>query len=59
MRIVEDMLKVGEPIDFNVYDKNGKLLLSKGIIPYSQEKVNRLLEVECYTSPYGEHHADY
>ncbi len=59
MKIVEGMMKLNQPTGFNIYDQYGTLLLSKGIVPYSQEKIDRILEMGCYTTPYGEQHGEF
>ncbi len=54
MRITPEMVPLHEPIRFNIYNEFGKLLVSRGIIPYNQNQINKLLEKPCYTTPYAE-----
>ena len=54
MRVIPGMIEVGEPIQFNIYSEHGKLLLSKGIVLYTQDKVETVLEAKCYSTEYGE-----
>ncbi len=59
MRVISGMIAVGEPIPFNIYNEQGKLCLSKGIVLYTESKVERVLAARCYTTEYGEAYKEY
>ncbi len=43
------MLKVGEPLPFNIHTTDDTILLRKGVILYSQQQIETLVERGCYT----------
>jgi response regulator RpfG family c-di-GMP phosphodiesterase len=54
MRVVSGMIEVGEPVPFDIYNESGKLCLSRGVVLYTQSKVDRVLEARCYTTEHAE-----
>ncbi|MBT4082131.1 MAG: hypothetical protein HOE82_16115, partial [Gammaproteobacteria bacterium] len=59
MRVVLGMIEVRKPINFDIYSEHGDRLLSKGIILYDQSKVDKVLNLKCYTTQYGEEYQEY
>lgn len=54
MRIVRGMITVEEPLTFDIYTEEGKLLLRKGVVIYNQSQIDNICERKCYTTPDGE-----
>ncbi len=54
MRVTAEMIALNQPTEFNIYSESGKLLVSKGIIPYNQSMIDKILARQCYTTPYAE-----
>ena len=48
------MLTVGEPLPFNIHTNDGTLLLREGMILYSQQQIDTLIERGSYTIPPSE-----
>jgi hypothetical protein len=48
------MLKVGEPLPFNIHTDDETVLLRKGIILYSQKQIDNLIARGSYTIPQNE-----
>lgn len=54
MRITRGMVTVEEPLTFDIYTEEGKLLLRKGVVIYNQSQVDNICERKCYNTPDGE-----
>ena len=54
MRIELGMITVEEPLTFDVYTEDGKLLLRKGVVIYNQSQIDNICTRKCYTTPDGE-----
>ena len=54
MRIVRGMVTVEEPLTFDIYTEDGKLLLRKGVVIYNQSQIDNICERKCYNTPEGE-----
>lgn len=50
MKIETDMLRVGEPLSFNVYSEDGELLLRQGVVIYNQSQIDVMVERGTYTT---------
>lgn len=48
LRLSTSQLKVGEPLRFDTYDGDGKLLLAKGYVIESRDQMERLIERGMY-----------
>ena len=45
------MVKVGEPLPFNIHTEDGTLLLREGVILYSEQQIENLIARGSYTLP--------
>ncbi len=59
MRVVSGMVEIGEPIQFNIYNEEGKLILSKGLVLYTEDKLQKVLKGRFYTTEYGENYKEF
>ncbi len=56
MRVVSGMIEIGEPIPFNIYNEQGKLILSRGIVLYTESNLAKVLNAKCYSTEHGENY---
>ena len=51
VKLLEEDIRLGEPIAWNIYNAHGSILLKKGLRIHSPERLEQLLRLELYRDP--------